>query len=1127
MRLTDKRYPASDPTPAPAGPKDTLAPGRRTRAEARYPGLQAKKAPLQRKGDGRPPAGEGPALPGSGGSLPAPVQEKMEGAFAADFSDVRVHANSEAPAQVGAVAYAQGREIAFAPGQYDPSSQTGHELIGHELTHVVQQSGGQADVQAKGDGINADASLEHEADDLGARAARGESVAVKGVGSGVQRKGGKGEVGASSSQAVALAVVRSLMDGLVGRAARRAARKASKASVDKALRPQVLAQARAAADAAAQALILAATDARTGTVRTTKHGTGEFERGTGELGREATEQMQEGHGYSEASSKEVGDVAQRAGQQGGKEAATVMANRLAGETAKATAEVQLGAVEEQIADEIRGLADERVGAVKGAVEAHLARRAEKVIVPSPELAPAGPDDLSATVRVALENSLVKKAVEEALADQRLFKAATKAAKKLEKSTGSATKQAVSETMSAQEGEVRRTAIGEAGVAARNAVADIESEADDEDTSPMIATISGEIEQALNAYVAGKLKATRFHQFGRRRELREQLKSTAREVVNDEISQQMPQGQEREGQEDQLTYHETLAKREAYGEVKQDVNEFLTQIAAGIAGRAARDQKMAMAICVVAAKKAHSSVEPALRAAKPTLIAHAKTQALVWVEQLYTDLSSGNVTPVEAAQQASQTQADVGQLVRGRGVAAQVIEAADSEEGVGIMGKLFDHIVPDSGDGVTAKITLKIPLMTDPFGGFAAKLNLLCEINGKAGRGTEGFVTAGVPAIASNPNHLELELGYAIGLQLEAGDSSTLGVDTSVSYQSFVRAGADSTQSAMAAFRYAVYRGTPIKQLAGFWYGGMVQKRGGQPQVDYMLAEQRAAAVEEQHFLGEGKERTFAQHGRGIGAGVSAAANVDGATLGKLGAKGEISGGASRFRVFNAETLGDRPDTPTDQESAKRRRKAMAKGAGSKGKNGFSFAVASEVNLGPIALALSGALSGNDLENWGIELKAGLGGSLANGGSMDAIITLATALYELEHKLLSAMGSHMDQKDEMLAKGMSEEQIRNKLHRTLQKRNLAQGVANVGMVGLSAAGLAESSLAVSFQFGLSGGSWTDRIDLISSTTLATPDSLPVFGAELVKETRLITAEHQGKKRRAFHSPGVLAENRETD
>ena len=117
------------------------------------------------------------AATGSGDALPGSVQGKMERAFDADFSAVRVHEGNDA-AGIGALAFTRGTDIHFAPGQYDPHGNRGQELLGHELAHVVQQSQGRvgATAQAKGAALNDDPALEHEADVMGARAARGEPV---------------------------------------------------------------------------------------------------------------------------------------------------------------------------------------------------------------------------------------------------------------------------------------------------------------------------------------------------------------------------------------------------------------------------------------------------------------------------------------------------------------------------------------------------------------------------------------------------------------------------------------------------------------------------------------------------------------------------------------------------------------------------------------------------------------------------------------------------------------------------------------------------------------------------------------------------------------------------------------
>jgi len=118
----------------------------------------------------------GPVSEGTGRGLPTPVRAQMEHAFGTDFGAVRLHEDGAASA-LGALAYAQGDQLHFAPGQLDVDSRHGQELLGHELAHVVQQRQGRvAAPQGKGAPINADAGLEHEADVAGAAAAAGDRV---------------------------------------------------------------------------------------------------------------------------------------------------------------------------------------------------------------------------------------------------------------------------------------------------------------------------------------------------------------------------------------------------------------------------------------------------------------------------------------------------------------------------------------------------------------------------------------------------------------------------------------------------------------------------------------------------------------------------------------------------------------------------------------------------------------------------------------------------------------------------------------------------------------------------------------------------------------------------------------
>lgn len=105
--------------------------------------------------------------------MPTHVKQKMEAAFQTDFSDVRIHQGNEAR-EVGALAYTKGTDIHFAPGQYQPETDAGQQLLGHELAHVIQQKEGRVKptTSVKGVPVNDDPSLEQEADQLGAKAAQ-------------------------------------------------------------------------------------------------------------------------------------------------------------------------------------------------------------------------------------------------------------------------------------------------------------------------------------------------------------------------------------------------------------------------------------------------------------------------------------------------------------------------------------------------------------------------------------------------------------------------------------------------------------------------------------------------------------------------------------------------------------------------------------------------------------------------------------------------------------------------------------------------------------------------------------------------------------------------------------------
>lgn len=93
--------------------------------------------------------------------LPDNLKSGVENLSGYSLDDVKVHYNSDKPAQLNALAYAQGTDIHVAPGQ--------EKHLPHEAWHVVQQKQGrvQPTIQLQGININSDNRLEKEADEMG------------------------------------------------------------------------------------------------------------------------------------------------------------------------------------------------------------------------------------------------------------------------------------------------------------------------------------------------------------------------------------------------------------------------------------------------------------------------------------------------------------------------------------------------------------------------------------------------------------------------------------------------------------------------------------------------------------------------------------------------------------------------------------------------------------------------------------------------------------------------------------------------------------------------------------------------------------------------------------------------
>ncbi len=123
-----------------------------------------KTTQLQTKDSGTAQLEENAPATKNNTGMPDNLKSGIESLSGVDISDVRVHYNSDKPAQMNAHAFAQGTDIHVAPGQ--------EKHLPHEAWHTVQQKQGrvQATTEVNGSPVNDNASLENEADVMGAKA---------------------------------------------------------------------------------------------------------------------------------------------------------------------------------------------------------------------------------------------------------------------------------------------------------------------------------------------------------------------------------------------------------------------------------------------------------------------------------------------------------------------------------------------------------------------------------------------------------------------------------------------------------------------------------------------------------------------------------------------------------------------------------------------------------------------------------------------------------------------------------------------------------------------------------------------------------------------------------------------
>ncbi|HEU4731911.1 MAG TPA: DUF4157 domain-containing protein [Kofleriaceae bacterium] len=103
-----------------------------------------RKAAGEQVAAGPAPASVDEVVRSPGEPLDGATRAFMEPRFGHDFGRVRVHATERAGQSahaIDALAYTAGEHIVFAPGQWQPGTARGRQLLAHELAHVVQQRG--------------------------------------------------------------------------------------------------------------------------------------------------------------------------------------------------------------------------------------------------------------------------------------------------------------------------------------------------------------------------------------------------------------------------------------------------------------------------------------------------------------------------------------------------------------------------------------------------------------------------------------------------------------------------------------------------------------------------------------------------------------------------------------------------------------------------------------------------------------------------------------------------------------------------------------------------------------------------------------------------------------------------
>ena len=116
------------------------------RQEVSKPKIQTKKV-IQSKAENEASNGLETTLKntkGQGQTLPKETNLQMKQILGQDFSNVTIHTDNKSiqmNQELQSQAFTHGSDVYFNQGKYNPHSNDGQQLLAHELTHVVQQTG--------------------------------------------------------------------------------------------------------------------------------------------------------------------------------------------------------------------------------------------------------------------------------------------------------------------------------------------------------------------------------------------------------------------------------------------------------------------------------------------------------------------------------------------------------------------------------------------------------------------------------------------------------------------------------------------------------------------------------------------------------------------------------------------------------------------------------------------------------------------------------------------------------------------------------------------------------------------------------------------------------------------------